>query len=67
MREIEASSGRSRTPIIAMTANAMEGDAERCFAAGMDDYAAKPVKKEVLRAILTKWRERIADNASNVS
>ncbi|MEJ2130320.1 MAG: PAS domain S-box protein [Gammaproteobacteria bacterium] len=64
MREIEARSGRSRTPIIAMTANAMEGDAERCFAAGMDDYAAKPVKKEILRAILTKWRERIAENAS---
>ncbi|MEE9254206.1 MAG: response regulator [Pseudomonadales bacterium] len=62
MRETESNTGRSRTPIIAMTANAMEGDAERCFAAGMDDYAAKPVKKEILRSILTKWKERIGDD-----
>ena len=65
MREIESGSGRSRTPIIAMTANAMEGDAERCFAAGMDDYAAKPVKKEILRSILAKWKERIIDDQAS--
>ncbi len=44
-----------RIPIIAMTADAMEGDRQRCLDAGMDDYLSKPVSFERLGALLEKW------------
>ena len=55
IRQHEIDHGLSRTPIVAFTANAMEGDRQRCLAAGMDDYMSKPVKKEVMEATLTRW------------
>jgi CheY-like chemotaxis protein len=41
--------------IVAMTANAMEGDREEALRAGMDDYVSKPVKPEALEAVLRRW------------
>jgi CheY-like chemotaxis protein len=54
IRQREQHTGR-HTPIIAMTANAMQGDRERCLAAGMDDYVSKPVQPEALVTILQHY------------
>ena len=54
IRQREARTG-ARIPIIAMTANAMESDRERCLVAGMDDYIAKPVQPKDLGTTLQKW------------
>lgn len=58
IRKMEGKS--ARTPIIAMTANAMQGDRERCLAAGMDDYVAKPIRPKELQAVLETWLENRA-------
>jgi CheY-like chemotaxis protein len=42
-------------PVVAMTANAMQGDRERCIAAGMNDYMAKPVQAQMLMATMERW------------
>jgi two-component system, sensor histidine kinase and response regulator len=52
---VPADGASSRTPIIALTANSLSGDRERCLAAGMDDHVAKPFRRSQLRATIDKW------------
>ena len=51
------------TPVIAMTANALKGDREACLEAGMDDYLAKPLRREDLKAVLARWQPVRADSS----
>jgi CheY-like chemotaxis protein len=55
LRAAEAQRDDIRTPIIAVTADAMKGEEERCLATGMDAYLSKPVSIERLRATLERW------------
>ncbi len=54
LRSAEGASGR-HLPVVALTANAMSGDAERCYAAGMDDYLTKPIGMAGLQRALSRW------------
>jgi CheY-like chemotaxis protein len=54
----ESYGDKSKTPIVAVTANAMVGDDRRCLDAGMDDYLAKPLQKQELLRVLAQWISR---------
>jgi PAS domain S-box-containing protein len=63
IRELEA--GRARTPIVALTANAMMGTLERCLEAGMDDYLTKPLDISRLQDVLDRFMSTSSDRGSN--
>ena len=67
IRRREQSSGLGkRIPIIALTANALAGDEERCLQVGMDDYLSKPFKSKQLRQLLEKWLpDKTIDNMAH--
>lgn len=57
IRESEFSRSIARTPVIAITANALLGEADQCFSSGMDDYLSKPFAIKDLKAAIAKWVE----------
>jgi CheY-like chemotaxis protein len=68
IRDKESKVLNHSVPIIAMTANAMQGDREKCIESGMDDYLTKPVKKEDLADMIEKWfRRNAAESQKEIS
>ena len=69
LRLLEQTEGMGRVPVIALTANALEGDRERCLDAGMDDYVTKPFQRDTLATVLARWlpgKKRLAHTLSGV-
>ncbi|WP_143137273.1 response regulator, partial [Burkholderia ubonensis] len=67
LRRREAETGAPRLPVIALTANAISGDRERCIAAGMDDYLSKPFRRDVLLKLLARFARGDAPAAPAVA
>ncbi len=55
LRRREQSSASEHVPIVALTANAVQGDKESCLGSGMDDYVSKPYTEETLAMMLDRW------------
>ncbi len=66
LRSDSSNAAISRPVVIAMTANAMKQDQQRCLDAGMDDYVSKPVIKEKLAAVLERWSDKILTKKSAI-
>ncbi len=67
IRRREVQSGRSRLPIVALTANALPGERDVCVEAGMDDFASKPFSQQDLRRALERWRRPSATPSATAS
>jgi len=63
IRAMEKTYALPRIPIVAMTANTAAHDRERCLAAGMDDYIAKPIKADTLLATVARWLNGVTSAA----
>ncbi len=63
----EQENGLGRSPVVAITANALTGEDQRCLEAGMDGYLSKPVQLADLRSTLLKWLSQAADEANEQS
>jgi len=64
-RTLEQERSLARIPIIAMTANAMAGDREKCLASGMDDYMSKPLNRGLLEQTIRKWMPKNRNSATS--
>jgi CheY-like chemotaxis protein len=56
---------KGHIPIVALTANALQEDRERCLHAGMDDYMSKPISVEQLARILAQWAKKTAETSGD--
>lgn len=62
IRSAERRMGGARVPVIGLTAHVLDDDRERCLDAGMDDFMAKPIHRDALVALLTRWLARTAED-----